>query len=318
MQPPLNLAALVRVEQQHYLPTGARFAIAVVVSGLVCFALAALITRPVRRLRRAAQALASGDMAARVPERGQDEVAALARDFNVMADRIRDLLEAQRRLLRDVSHELRSPLARLRVGLELARKNGDTSMFLARVEREADRLEGLVTDVLSLARLEAGQTQLRREQVRLDQLLEAIVQDAAFEAEAAGKHVEAEGLPPLEMDGDAVLLRAAIENVVRNAVRYTAPASAVTLALRSENDEAIVEIRDHGPGVPEAELGNLFQPFSRVGEARDRSSGGFGLGLAISRQAVEAHGGRIAASNMAGGGLCVSLRLPRVHAGARE
>jgi signal transduction histidine kinase len=309
-EPPLRLAAMVRLNQKRYLSTASRFGVAILVSGLVSFGLATIITRPVRRLRGAAQALADGDLTVRVPARGRDEVAALARDFNVMADRVRDLLESQRRLLRDVSHELRSPLARLRVALELARKKNDTEALLARIEREADRLEGLVSDVLSLARLESGQTRLQRERVPLDELLAAIAQDAAFEAEATGRRVIWGGSAAVEVDGDPVLLRAAIENVVRNAIRHTPPDTAVTMALTLEPGHAVVEICDGGPGVPEEELGRLFQPFTRVGEARERASGGFGLGLAISRQSVEAHGGRIAAANTAAGGLCVSLRLP--------
>ncbi|MFA7098116.1 MAG: ATP-binding protein [Gammaproteobacteria bacterium] len=309
-RPPLYVAALIRPHSGHHLTAGTRFALALTVSGLVCLGLAALITRPIRRLRRAAQALAAGDLTVRVGYRGRDEVAALARDFDVMAARLRDLLESQRQLLRDVSHELRSPLARLRVALELARRKGDTATALDRIEREAERLEALIADVLSLTRLEAGATHLQRKPVALADLLQAIVQDAAFEAEAAGKAVHLEAGAAATVQGDPVLLRSAIENVVRNAIRHTAPQTTVEITLRTEGNEAIVEVLDQGPGVPEQELDRLFQPFARVGEARDRASGGYGLGLAISRRAAEAHGGCITAANAPEGGLRVTLRLP--------
>ncbi|HEY0720861.1 MAG TPA: ATP-binding protein [Gammaproteobacteria bacterium] len=309
-EPPLYLGTVLRMNRIEIVPVWVRIMAAVLFSGLVTFVLAALITRPIRRLRLAAQALAEGDLSVRVPVHGRDEVAALGNDFNVMAARLRDLLEAQKRLLRDVSHELRSPLARLRVALELARKRGDTVSVIERIEREADRLEGMVSDVLALSRIEATASQPERRPVGMDTLIAAVVQDAAFEAEATHKSVMAELAQGVTVSGDPVLLRSAVENVMRNAVRYTAPQGAVSVALRSEQGEAVIVVRDHGTGVPEEELGKLFHPFSRVGEARDRASGGYGLGLAISRQAVESHGGTITAANAEGGGLVVTIRLP--------
>ncbi len=308
--PPLFLGAIVHLKHAREIPLWARLTAAIIVSCLVSLGLAALITRPVRRLRHAAQSFAEGDLGVRVPVRGRDEVAALGNDFNTMADRLRDLLEAQRRLLRDVSHELRSPLARLRVALELGRKKGDTAMVMERIEREADRLESLVSDVLSLSRLEAGNYNLKRQAVALDELLAVVAQDAAFEAEAQNKVVQGDFAGDVVVYGDPVLLRSALENVIRNAVRYTLEGTSVLLSLHVEEAEAVVSVRDHGEGVPENEIGKLFQPFTRVGEARDRARGGYGLGLAISRQAVEAHGGKIGAANVQNGGLVVTLRLP--------
>jgi len=309
-QPPLYLGAIVRLRLDQEVPVWLRLVVAVILSGLISLGLAARITRPVRRLRLAAQSFAEGDLSVRVPVRGRDEVAALGHDFNRMADRLRDLLEAQRRLLRDVSHELRSPLARLRVALELARKKGDSGVVMERIEREADHLESLVTDVLSLSRLEAGKYNLKRQPVALDELLAGVAQDAAFEAEAHNKGVHSD-LVSAVVYGDPVLLRSAVENVIRNAVRYTREGTEVLVTLRVEGDQAVVTVRDRGEGVPESELGKLFQPFARVGEARDRARGGYGLGLAISRQAIEAHGGEISASNAADGGLVVTFRLPQ-------
>lgn len=309
-RPPLHLAAISRVHTRAGLPIGARLAIAVVVSGLVCFALAAFLTRPVRRLRKAAQALADGDLSVRVGSRGGDELAALSRDFDIMADRVRDLLEAQRRLLRDVSHELRSPLARLRVALELARRKGDPATALDRIGREADRLEALVTDVLSLSRLEAGKTRLQRQEVALEGLLTEVVQDAAFEAEAEGKSVHMKDVARALTHGDPVLLRSAIENVLRNAVRHTPEGTTVTVGLEFQGTEAVLTVRDQGPGVSAAALPHLFDPFSRTTDARDRAAGGYGLGLAITRRAVELHEGTVEAANAPDGGLRVTLRIP--------
>ncbi len=309
-QPPLFLVAVRHVERIDLLSPWARLALAVLITGLVSSGLATMLTRRLRRLRAAAQALANGDLTVRVEAVGHDEVAALGRDFDMMATRVRALLEAQRRLLSDVSHELRSPLARLKVALELARRKGDTATALDRIEREADRLETLLADVLSLARLESGQAQLQRVPVTLTELLAGIVQDADFEARARRRSVTLEIAAPATLVGDPVLLRAAVENVVRNGVRHTAEGSTVEVRLERGDGEARVVVRDHGAGVPEAELERLFEPFTRVGEARDRASGGYGLGLAITRRAVTAHGGRVAAARAPGGGLEVTLSLP--------
>ena len=315
-EPALYLAAIVHLNHVAGVPLWARIGAAVLFSGLVSFVLAAVITRPIRRLRHAAQTFAGGDLSVRVPAKGHDEVAALARDFNLMADRLRDLLEAQKRLLRDVSHELRSPLARLRVALELARKKEDPVSLLDRIERETERLESMVTDVLALSRIEAAMTHPTRQVVSLDNIVNAVAQDAIFEAEALHKSVKADVAQVVDVVGDPVLLRSAVENVVRNALRYTAQESVVSISLHIEKDAAVIMVRDQGEGVPAEALGKLFQPFSRVGEARDRASGGYGLGLAISRQAVESHGGTISAANAQGGGLVVTLRLPLARSGA--
>ena len=311
--PAIYLAAFVRVRPfEHTLSPSLLAVMAIGVSGVVCLALAALLTHPVRRLRQATQALAAGDLTVRVGGRGHDEVAALGRDFDTMADRVRDLLEAQRRLLRDVSHELRSPLARLRVALDLAQRKEDAAPALARIAQEADRLESLVGSVLTLARLEEGWAHHQRQAVPLSELLQSIAQDALFEAETKGKGVTLTIQQPATVIGDPILLRAAIENVVRNGVRHTAVGTTVEMTLDRDAASGMVqlEVCDHGAGVPEEEIERIFQPFTRVGDARDRNSGGYGLGLAISRQAVAIHGGTIAAANVANGGLRVTLCFP--------
>jgi signal transduction histidine kinase len=308
----LHLVAL--LPPRHRLqdaPAWLRVALALAVSALVCLLLAAYISRPIRRVRRAAQRLAQGDLQARVERlRGRDEIAELGHDFNAMAARLQQLLEAQSQLLRDVSHELRSPLHRLQVGLELARRAAGTEAepALARIELEAERLNDLIGQVLALARLEAGAGRLEPGPVDLAELVAEIIEDAQFEA-GEERTVTYDGPPHLRIRGDAALLRAAIENVIRNALRYTPEHSAVTVELDAGAD-AVLTVRDRGPGVPEADLVRIFQPFVRVSSARERSSGGHGLGLAIAERAVRAHGGRIEARNGPAGGLNVVLRLP--------
>ena len=304
------LVTLVNLERQHRLPPGARIVIAVLISGLISLGLAMMLTRRIRRLRHAAQRMAEGDLSVRVGGKGKDEVAELARDFDVMAERLREMLDSQRRLLRDVSHELRSPLARLRVALELLEKSDDRERALQRIGKEADELERLVSNLLSLARLESGQSVLERKPVSLKQLLENVVTDADFEAGAKGRHVALEASLDYILDGDPVLLRAAIENVVRNAIRHTHEQTTVDVSLSVNDDGALVEVCDRGDGVPEAELSRMFEAFTRIGEARDRHTGGFGLGLAITGQVMAAHGGYVSAANRSDGGLCVSLRFP--------
>jgi signal transduction histidine kinase len=309
------LATLVNLERQHRLTPSARIAIAILISGFISLGLAALLTRPIQRLRLAAQRMAEGDLNVRVggKGKGKDEVAELARDFDVMAERLREMLESQRRLLSDVSHELRSPLARLRVALELLEKNDDRDRAVKRIGKEADELERLVSNLLSLARLESGQSTLERKPVSLKQLVQNVVNDADFEAEAKGRHVTLYAARDFSLQGDPVLLRAAIENVVRNAVRHTREQSTVEVRLTADNNGARIEVCDQGDGVPETELLRMFEAFTRIGEARDRHSGGFGLGLSITGQVMAAHGGRVSAANRREGGLCVSLIFATIN-----
>lgn len=309
-RPVLQLGTLIDLGRLAGLAPPLRIAIALLVSGLVSLLLAAMLSRPLRRLRRTAQALAAGDLEARVGGHGRDEIGALARDFDLMAERLRGMLHSQRRLLRDVSHELRSPLARLRVALELAEKNPARPEILARIGKEADELERLVTDLLSLARLESGQLELQRKILSLSELLRTVVTDADFEAGARQRRVELQLTAEGQVPGDAVLLRSAIENVVRNAIRHTPEHGCVEVELSRSGKNLCIEVRDQGPGVPEGELTRMFEPFTRIAEARDRHSGGFGLGLSITGQIISAHGGRVEARNREQGGLCVRLCLP--------
>ncbi|GAB4249634.1 sensor histidine kinase [Deferrisoma sp.] len=292
---------------------GQRLALMFVVAGLVCFGLARYLAAPVRAIREATRELAAGNLGVRVgPRLGRrrDEIADLGRDFDRMAERLEALLAAHRTLLRDVSHELRSPLARLRVALELARDDAGPAALpsLDRAEREIGRLDHLIGEVLTLSRLQTAGPELRRERLDLAGLAEAVAADARFEAPDRAVRVSAEG--PAVVEGDPELLRRALENVVRNAVRHTPAGGEVRVEVGADGAEARVAVLDAGPGVPEADLERIFEPFRRVERARERGSGGAGLGLAIARAAVEAHGGRISAANRPEGGLRVEMGFP--------
>ncbi len=290
--------------------------VGVLIGALVCLMLARYLTAPIERLRRATEAYAAGDLSQRVaPSLGnrRDEIVDLAAAFDRMAERLSALMFSQKHLLRDVSHELRSPLSRLQVALGLARQRAgaDSAPELDRIEREIERLDELIGQLLSLARLESDTQPPAPESVDLRELLQTVVSDAALEAHARRCTLRLEKCVPATIQGNPQLLHSALENVVRNAVKYTPEGTAVTLAM-TRDPQRWLEIRvyDHGPGVPEDMLTRLFEPFVRVGDARDRMSGGYGLGLAIAERAVRLHGGDISARNQPGGGLAVTIRLP--------
>jgi two-component system sensor histidine kinase CpxA len=296
-----------------------RLLVSLLIGGIVCYLLAWHLTKPIRLLRTAAQRLASGDLTARVGMQKDDakgDLADLGHDLDRMAERIETLVEAQKRLLRDISHELRSPLARLNVALGLARKLEPSAavVHLNRIENEAERLNELIGQLLTLTILESGSEELEKEHIALAELIGAVVDDAAYEAEDRGRDVRVAASEPLSVLGNRELLYRAIENVVRNAVRYTKDGSAVEIELLKGHEQsesyAVIKVRDHGPGVPEATLTELFRPFYRVAEARDRQSGGTGIGLAIAERALNLHSGMITARNVAEGGLIVEIHIP--------
>jgi len=298
---------------------GIRMAVALLFGGIIGYLLAWRLTAPIRRLRTAAQRLANGDLSARVGESGGkigDEVADLGRDLDRMAERIEELLESQKRLVRDVSHELRSPLARFNVALGLARQHCTSAAdrYFDRIECDAGRLNELIGELLTLSLLESGAEQLVREPLALDTLVAHVAHDADFEAQSRHKSVSVIADAPLILHGNGELLRRALENVVRNAVRYTQEGTAVEIALQKVQDEgaefAVITVRDYGPGVPETALTKLFHPFYRADDARDRQSGGTGIGLAITERSVRLHSGTVSARNAANGGLLITIRLP--------
>ncbi|MDB6097561.1 MAG: Copper sensory histidine kinase CpxA [Gammaproteobacteria bacterium] len=288
--------------------------IALVVSALTSWWLADHLTSPIRRIQAGAQALASENLDVRVSaglEGRKDELAVLARDFDAMADQLRANRSATTQLLRDISHELRSPLARMRVALGLARQPpADCSRQLDRLERELERLDAMISQVLKLARLHGTDAMLAREPFELDEVIEDVVRDANFEAAVKNCKVNLQGASNEAVLGNRELLRSAIENVLRNAVRYSPEGAVVDVMVARATTGLEIRIRDCGPGVPPAELERIFEPFYRVAESRDRDSGGEGIGLAITAQVMKAHGGLSRAANTPGAGLEILLSLP--------
>jgi two-component system sensor histidine kinase CpxA len=290
-------------------------AIALIVSALASWWLARHLSAPIRRMQAGARSLATEQLDVRVSaglDGRRDELAVLARDFDAMADQLRATRTARTQLLRDISHELRSPLARMRVAVGLARQpQGDPTRQLDRLEREIERLDAMISQVLRLARLHSADIHFKREAVEIDEVVEAVVRDAAFEGAAKNCSVRLAGSANLRLQGSRELLCSAIENVLRNAVRYTPPGAAVNVCVQTTAEHVEVVVADRGPGVPAGALEHIFEPFYRVAEARDRDSGGEGIGLAITAQVMRAHGGTASARNRAGGGLEVRLALPR-------
>lgn len=305
-------------------------ALAILVGALVCYLLARHLSAPIGQLRLATHRLAEGDLSARVDPalRGRyTEISELAHDFDRMAERVESLVGAQRELLQNVSHELRSPLARLRLALELARQRGGVPPAAAgakasslgpaldRIESETERLDQLIGELLTLSRLESGTQALAPEPIDLAAMLAEIAADARFEDSERPIDLEidqrCEGSRAPLVAGSPTLLRSAIENVVRNALRYAPPGQPVRLTLKDADDGSLrIRVRDQGPGVPDDELAQIFSPFVRTRAARARDGGGLGLGLAVAKRAIEAHGGTIGAQNASGGGLLVELSLP--------
>jgi two-component system sensor histidine kinase CpxA len=283
------------------------------ISASVCFLLARHLSDPIRHLRAATRSIADGDLGARVAVlmgRRRDELALLAVDFDAMAERLRSLLESQQQLLRDVSHELRSPLARLQIALGLARRpHANLEQEFDRIEQETQRLDELIGEILSLSRLDDPARELASETVNLEDLLETLADNARVEAEPQWVRVDLDVTEDLGVEGDRELLFRALENIVRNAVRFSPKGGIVGLRGRSSGDEVLIEITDQGPGVPADLLERIFEPFFRVGKARDRDSGGYGIGLAITARVIKLHGGQVRAYNE--GGLHVEVRLPR-------
>lgn len=288
-------------------PPGVQIMIALLASLLFSAIFATYLSRPIRHLRKVSTRLAEGDLDARVtPFIGtrNDELSDLGKDFDFMAARVQSLINAQRQLLHDVSHELRSPVARMRLAVGLAQQQPEKlQIALSRIERETERLDELLGQILTLARLESNLSRDAMEKVNLDELLEEIVQDVSFEAQALNRSVVFKVEHSAELQGQRELLRRAFENVIRNALKYTAEGTAVEILLTEEYRKPVVLIRDHGPGIPKPELGKVFQPFYRVPEKDKSQPSGYGLGLAIAKRALEKHAGTIELSNAAEGGL---------------
>jgi two-component system sensor histidine kinase CpxA len=294
-------------------------ALELLISGVVSLLLARYLAKPILQTRAATAAFAAGDLTARAvsaPGR-RDEAADLARDFNSMAERVAAMIDAQQRFIGDVSHEVRSPLGRLALIVGLLRRDAAPALMpnLDRMEQELDAVSQLVRELLVLATLQGSVAPPKRELIDLPDMLDRIVDDLTFEFHERShgiRTVRRAGQPAglVTVRGDGALLRRAVENVLRNALFYTPDDTTVETMVESDGAWARLVVRDHGPGVPDAALPKLFEPFFRVDQARARNTGGAGLGLAISQRAVELHGGRIRAANAQPSGLAVRIELP--------
>lgn len=299
---------LIGVEQREPAP---RKQLLVYIFGVVTLVLVTLyatvrgkVISPLRGLTASVDRFGAGDFSVRVGSTRRDEIGELGRSFDRMAERIETLRAAERRLLQDVSHELRTPLARMSFAAELARTAEDREAAVARLKKEINRLTALVGSLLQATRVEGEPASLNQETIRLDELLREVIEDGRVEAEARGCGITLDARETV-VTGDRELLRRAIENVLRNAVRYTPEKSTVEVKLENRR----VSVRDYGPGVPEEALTRIFLPFYRVDDSRTQSTGGAGLGLAIAQRAVDLHRGRVWAEN-ANPGLRVWMELP--------
>lgn len=272
------------------------------------------LTRPMRKLSAGFDRVAQGDLSVRLfpaMRRRHDEISEVARDFDTMAERLELLVSAREQLLHDVSHELRSPLARLQLAIGLARQNdGNVENSLQRIEHEAGRLDKMIGELLALSRAESNNLP-DEEYFDLYGLVDAVVNDACYEAQIPGVEIALQACSNVEytVKGNAELMRRAVDNIVRNALRFSSHGQRVTVVLTCIDQLFQIEVSDQGPGVEEAKLFSIFDPFVRVKSAM--SGKGYGLGLAITRKVVLAHGGQVEARNGEKEGLIITLRIPR-------
>lgn len=300
---PPNLLRDIRHQPPYFL-----IAIAVVLSGLLCLLLSWSLVTPLRRLKSAANQMSKGDLTSRSGESAnrQDEIGQLAHEFDAMAGHLESLIAGQKRMLADISHELRSPLARLQVAIGIAQQQQE-STILSRIETEAQRIESMLAQILTLSRLDSAQAELKLQTVSLQSLLEGLIEDAEFEASAHDKKLEVSPIPDVHIAVESNLFCSAIENLLRNAIKYANHKVSVDIA--TINNQLQIQICDDGPGVAEHELENIFIPFYRTASSRSRDSGGVGLGLAISQRAITSMNGNISASLNTTGGLCITVCL---------
>jgi signal transduction histidine kinase len=267
------------------------------------------VVSPIRRIAASIALFGQGNLTVRVQTRRQDEIGQLGRTFNQMAEFLERLIVSERRLLGDVSHELRSPLARLKFAVKLARTSADSKSALDRIERDVDRIASLVADILEINFIECGPAIEDAEIVRAGEIIDDVIRDCQVEAEIRGCRIAVNGSAAGQVIGNRELLRRALENVLRNAIRYSPEHSDIDVSVAEDSRNAAIAVRDYGPGVPEDALTRIFDPFFRVDEARDLMSGGSGLGLSISKRAVQVHHGTITAEN-ASPGLRVRILIP--------
>jgi signal transduction histidine kinase len=279
----------------------------------VCWLFAAGIASPVRRLATVVERFGAGDMTARIDLRRRDELGELASAYNKMADRIGVLLAAERQLLQDISHELRTPLARLGVGIELSRSSEDRGASADRLQLEAERLTALVTSLTETTRAEGNLDAPEMEIFDMTTLLRELSDQFSADAERRGIAIALETDARVPIRGNVELVRRAVDNVLRNALRHAPDRSRIDIECHQHDGHVRVVIRDRGEGVPPQAIERLGAPFFRVDESRSESTGGMGLGLAIAKRAMHLHHGTLVAEN-AGPGLRIILRLPSAPA----
>ncbi len=278
------------------------------VAASLCWLFAARLAAPVRELAKTMDAFGRGEMAVRSSIRRKDEIGGLARSFNQMADRMEALMTAERRLLQDVSHELQSPLARLAIAAKLTRYAEDRAGAATRIQKEIDRLSQMIAGLLEITRAEGDPAARKLERIDLRSLLEDLIEDCTWEASEQQCTLTAQ-LQPVAILGNSELIRRALDNVLRNAIRFSPPGEAIDITLASEAGIVVASFRDRGPGVPEESLERIFAPFFRVDTSRNHAKGGTGLGLSLAQRAVLLHRGTIHARN-AQPGLMVTISLP--------
>lgn len=297
---------------------GVQLTLLLVLIGLLSWWVARSVARPVEALRDATRRMAAGELSTRVGRRRgdkHDELAQLAYDFDTMAERIEALVAHDRGVLQDLSHELRSPLARLHLILNFAQRSkspDEAAPYFLQAEQEIERLDRMTGEMLALSRLEGGIPGMNRERLDLDELVRTCMAQAELEAGVRQVLLQMHASAPLLMTGSPLLLERAVGNLVANAIKFSPVGGEVELSVRTVQGNAELSIRDHGPGVPEAELASLFRPFYRGSNAV--RADGHGVGLAIVQRVVQVHGGEIRAENVPDGGLRVTLRLPMLAA----
>ncbi|MFI4919124.1 MAG: two-component system sensor histidine kinase CpxA [Legionellales bacterium] len=294
-----------------------RLAVAAIISGVICYLLSMYLTQPLRALGLAAKSIATGKLSTRVGHlRGhnKDEIAQLSDEFDRMAAQLETLVCSKERLLQDISHELRSPLTRLNIAIELARNKTQhlADNEFERMEMECLRLNDLIGEILYFARLDKSTGDLHLTSVNLVDLLTQIIHDANYESGAQSPRASLEVTAPCQLAIDARLIHRAIENIVRNALHYSPAHQKISVSLQcsDSNQHVYIDVKDNGPGVPEDQLEKIFNPFYRVDTSRTKKTGGYGLGLAIAARAVQLHQGEISAVNNKEGGLLVRMILP--------
>lgn len=298
-----------------------RLLIAIFISGLICYLLSIYLTRPLRSLQSAAKSIARGKLSTRVGQfkgHGRDEIAELIGEFDRMAAELESIIHSKQRLLQDISHELRSPLARLQIAIELGRKKveGRAQNELDRMEMECLRLNDLIGEMIEFARLDTLTSQLEKTLINLPALLTEISSDANYEHSQNNPAVHLHCLEDCDLFLDKRLIYRAIENIIRNALRYASPNPQILVTLHSDALQPVVyiDIEDNGPGVPEDQLEKIFNPFYRVDPSREKKTGGYGLGLSIAQRAILLHHGTIHATNRHPKGLKVRITLPTLVA----